>query len=48
MAHDHPPVAVDPQALKHAETIWHNFAVMVKYAVIGSAIVLLAMGFFLL
>lgn len=48
MANHHTPVEVDPQAEKEAKALWHNFTVMAKYGVIGSAIILLGMGFFLL
>lgn len=48
MDHSHTPVAVDPEALKQAQGIWHNFTGMIKYGVIANIILLLAMAFFLL
>ena len=47
MAHHHTPVEVDPQALKDAKSIWHNFTQLAKYGVIACALILLGMGFFL-
>lgn len=48
MSHNHTPVEVDPQAVKDAYALWSNFTGLMKYTVIGCAVLLLAMGFFLL
>lgn len=45
--HSQTPVAVDPESLKHAHSVWHNFTQFMKYGVIASVIVLIGMAVFL-
>lgn len=45
--HDH-PVDVDPQALKDARGMWCHFTEATKYGIIGVAVILLLMAYFLL
>lgn len=47
MDHSHAPVAVDPESLRQARSVWHNFTTMIKYGVIANIILLLGMAFFL-
>ncbi len=45
--HSQTPVAVDPESLKQAQSIWHNFMQMTKYGVIATIILLIGMAIFL-
>ena len=48
MDHSHTPVAVDPESLKQAQSVWHNFTTLIKFGVIANVILLLLMAFFLI
>lgn len=45
--HSQTPVAVDPESLKQAQSIWHNFVQLIKIGVIGNIILLIGMAIFL-
>lgn len=43
MAKSNTKITVDPKELKNAQTMWGAFTQMTKYAIIGTAALLLAM-----
>lgn len=47
MGNHHTPVDVDPQAVKHAEQLWHNFTRATTFVIVSSAVILCLMAFFL-
>jgi hypothetical protein len=43
MAH-HEPVSVDPREIEHSKALWHNFTQLMKWTVIGTAVLLAVMA----
>lgn len=41
---NHKTVDVDPQSLKNAEDMWHNFTVFGKYTILGICALLLGLA----
>ena len=48
MAHDHPPVEIDPAQIQRAEAGWHIFTQYGKFLVAAVFIILAAMAIFLI
>ena len=41
---NHQVADVDPQALKNAEKMWHNFTIFGKYAILGTCVILIGLA----